>query len=77
MAEYKALCSDCPECGKENIVALAYSFRKTGVNDPTLRRLTCRHCFHEYQKPINEMPLRTKTEAELDAVGGAGAFENI
>jgi hypothetical protein len=70
MQHYHALCSDCPKCGKENIAFLAYSRHNKGVNFPTLKRMTCCHCFHEYQQSIQEMVLRPKTQAEIDAAGG-------
>jgi hypothetical protein len=74
MRYYHALCSDCPKCEKENIAFLAYSFHKRGVSMPTLKRMTCTHCFYEYQQSIQEMTLRPKTQAEIDAVGGESAL---
>ena len=50
-----------PKCGKENIAFLAYSHHKKGVSLPTLKRMTCNHCFHEYQQSIQEMVLRLET----------------
>lgn len=70
MRDYHAVCSDCPKCKKENIAFLAYSFQKKGVNMPMLKRITCSHCFHEYHQSIQEMVLRPKTQAEIDAAGG-------
>jgi hypothetical protein len=40
----------------------------------TLKRMTCPHCFYEYQQSIQEMVLRPKTQAEIDAVGGESAL---
>jgi hypothetical protein len=77
MRDYQALCSDCPKCGKENIVFLAHKFRQTGVNDPSMKRITCIHCFHAYEQRIGEMALRPKTEAEIDAVGGVAVLSYI
>ena len=57
MPDYKALCSDCPKCGKENIVFLAHKFRKIGVKDASMKRITCTHCFHAYEQRIEEMVL--------------------
>ena len=77
MPDYKALCSDCPKCGKENIVFLAHKFRKIGVNDTNMKRITCTHCFHAYEQRIEEMVLRPKTEAEINAIGGEGVLGYI
>ena len=77
MPDYKALCSDCPKCGKENIVFLAHKFRTIGVNDTNMKRITCTHCFHVYEQRIEEMVLRPKTEAEINAAGGMGALAYI
>jgi hypothetical protein len=74
MRDYHALCSDCPKCRKENIVFLACAFRKKGVNVPVLKRITCNHCFHEYQQSIQEMVLRPKTQKQVDAAGGEHAL---
>ena len=41
MTDYKAICSDCPKCGEETIVLLAYSFRVRSVEAPTPKRMTC------------------------------------
>ena len=74
MTDYKAICSDCPKCGKENIVLLAYSFRVRSVEDPTPKRMTCKHCRHGYYQPLREMTLRPKTQLEIDAAGGEAAL---
>jgi len=70
MRHYHAVCSDCPKCGEENIAFLAHSQNKKIINLPTLKRITCNHCFHEYQRSIQEMVLRPKTQEEIDAAGG-------
>jgi hypothetical protein len=60
MRGYHALCSDCPKCTKEKIAFLAYSSHKKGVWTPMLKRMTCHHCFHEYQQSIQEMVLEAE-----------------
>lgn len=74
MRHYHALCSDCPKCGEENIVFLADPGHKKSIAPPTLKRITCNRCFHEYQQSIQEMVLRPKTEEEIDASGGEQVF---
>lgn len=70
MTDYKAICSDWPKCGEENIVLLAYSFRVGSVEDPTPKRMTCKNCLHGYYQPLREMALRPKSKEEIDAIGG-------
>ena len=70
MRHYHALCSRCPKCRRETVALLAYSFRKKRVKVPTLKRVTCCHCFHEYEQSMHQMVLRTKTQAQIDAAGG-------
>lgn len=74
MRHYHALCSDCPNCGEENIAFLADPHHKKSIDPPTLKRMTCHRCFHEYQQGIQEMVLRPKTEEEIDASGGEHVF---
>ena len=70
MADYKAVCSDCPKCGEENIVFLSYSFGIHGVDDSTPKKMVCKECLHDYRQPLREMALRPKSKAEIDAAGG-------
>ena len=49
----------------------------TGVNDPRRKTVECRHCSHRYEQPIAEMTLRTKSETEINALGGPSAFEYV
>lgn len=70
MRTYHALCSDCPECEKENIVFLAYTPHKKAVDIPNRNRIICSHCFREYHQSTHDMVLRPKTEQEIDAAGG-------
>ena len=74
MTDYRAICSDCPKCSNENIVFLAYAFRIRSVEDPTPKRMVCKHCLHAYYQPLREMILRPKTQAEIDAAGGEAAL---
>jgi hypothetical protein len=74
MRHYQALCSDCPMCGKENIAFLSHSQNSKAIDLPMLKRITCNHCFHEYQQNIEEMVLRPKTQEEIDACGGEHVF---
>jgi len=70
MRAYHALCSDCPKCEKENIVFLAYTPHKKGVNLLNLNRVVCSHCFQEYHQSTRDMVLRPKTQQEIDAAAG-------
>jgi hypothetical protein len=59
-----------PQIREEDIAFLAYSFHRRGVDIRILKRMTCCHCFHEYQQSIQETVLRPKTQAEIDPAGG-------
>ena len=39
-----------------------------------MKRIACTQCFHVYEQRIEEMVLRPKTEAEINAAGGMGAL---
>ncbi len=72
MRYYHALCSDCPECGKENVAFLAHSHQKR-IDLPT-KHMTCDYCFHEYHTSIQELALRPTTQDEIDELGGEHVF---
>lgn len=72
MADYKAVCSDCPNCGKESIVFLAYAFRIHG--EDRVKRVICHHCLQEYDQALGEMALRPKTKDEIEAIGGEASL---
>jgi len=72
--DFKCLCADCPECGEEVVESLAYSHRKNGVDSPDIVELQGRECQHRWRLPLNELVLRVKTRAEIDALGGPGVF---
>jgi hypothetical protein len=71
---FKCLCADCPNCGKELIESLAYSHRKYGINEPTVITMRCSACSHDWQLTLCALTLRLKTRVELETFGGQGVF---
>jgi len=56
------------------LTRLARSHRKTGVSDPKLEAATCKHCGQVYEEQIQNMELRIRSEADINAVGGVAVF---
>ena len=70
-ASVRVLATDCPNCRAENVANLA-SEHQTGLKVNPYEQTTCVKCGHIYV--IDYLYLREKTEAEMNAIGGADAF---
>lgn len=71
MATVKVLTTDCPACQAENVSNLAAECQLgRKVNPP--EQITCVKCGHAFQN--HYLVLREKTQEEMNAIGGAGAF---
>jgi hypothetical protein len=71
MATVRVLATDCPNCRAENVANVASEYQ-TGLKLNPPDQTTCVKCGHVYV--TNYLFLREKTEAEINAIGGADAF---
>ena len=79
MPDYKALCSDCPKCGKENIVFLAHKFRKIGVKDahhlhPVVRHNSVRLLNQSYRSARKSDLLKLLPRCSTSFGSGSGPY---
>ena len=65
------LATDCPKCKAENVAYLAAE-HQTGLKLNPPEQTTCVKCGQVYL--TDYLQARKKTSAEIDAIGGRGAF---
>lgn len=69
-------CADCPDCGKENVVARVASAR-SGFNSSTERQITCKQCHSLFKVAEYSLEIRRHPREEVDAEYGVDALSWI
>ncbi len=59
-------CTDCPRCGKENVVGRSASAR-SGYNEATELTITCKGCHGMFTLPKFRLEIRRKPREIVDA----------
>jgi transcription elongation factor Elf1 len=62
-------CADCPNCGKQNVVARIASAR-SGFNGTAERKITCKQCHQSFSTPEHRLEIRRIPREEIDAEYG-------
>jgi transcription elongation factor Elf1 len=66
-------CADCPNCGKEKVVARVASAR-SGFNGSAEREITCKQCHTLFKTPENALAIRRHAREHIDAEYGLSAL---
>ncbi len=66
-------CTDCPKCGKENVVARVSSAR-SGFNSSAERNITCKRCGLLFKAQESQLEIRRHPHEQIDLEYGVDAL---